>query len=320
MDPAMSTLGFGPVDDVVRLLMMVHDATGLPWWGAIALTTVAVRASLLPLVIVQQKTMGRLALAKPEFDRVQAVMKERPPVTDKERAEYAVQMQEVTTKHQIKMSRTFLPMLVQFPVFISFFWGIQECTSIFPSFHEGGLFWFKDLTVPDPTYVLPVLTSGLFLATIEMGGEMQTEQSKKMKNIMRAMAVAMVPLTAGMSAGIFTYFITSNTFSIFQVGAMKIPAVRSALGLLPLPGTPDLILKTGFIPVNITKPVTDITSSQPKPGMSAAAAAAESTTTSISVPAPTTTSPLSNSSSGRNVTSEGESENRERRKLRKNRR
>lgn len=34
---------------------------------------------------------------------------------------------------------------------------------------DGGLFWFPDLTVADPTYLLPVLTSLSFLATVEIG-------------------------------------------------------------------------------------------------------------------------------------------------------
>jgi hypothetical protein len=38
-----------------------------------------------------------------------------------------------------------------------------------PSLTEGGALWFTDLTLPDPHYVLPVLASLTFLATVELG-------------------------------------------------------------------------------------------------------------------------------------------------------
>lgn len=37
-----------------------------------------------------------------------------------------------------------------------------------PSFKDGGAFWFSDLTTADPLYMLPVLTSLTFLATVEV--------------------------------------------------------------------------------------------------------------------------------------------------------
>ena len=37
-----------------------------------------------------------------------------------------------------------------------------------PSFKVGGVLWFSDLTTADPMYVLPVLTSLTFLATVEV--------------------------------------------------------------------------------------------------------------------------------------------------------
>lgn len=37
-----------------------------------------------------------------------------------------------------------------------------------PSLKGGGLFWFTDLTTPDPLYILPVLTGLSFLATVEV--------------------------------------------------------------------------------------------------------------------------------------------------------
>ena len=70
---------------------------------------------------------------------------------------------------------------------------------------DGGVLWFTDLTVADPTYALPVLTSLTFLATVELGAAdgMQGQSAdmlKNLKNFMRGLAVVMVPFTASLPA------------------------------------------------------------------------------------------------------------------------
>ena len=70
---------------------------------------------------------------------------------------------------------------------------------------DGGALWFTDLTVADPTYALPILSSLTFLATVELGAAdgMQgqpPETLRKMKMAMRALAVIIVPVTMSMPA------------------------------------------------------------------------------------------------------------------------
>ena len=47
--------------------------------------------------------------------------------------------------------------------------AIREMASVpIESMKTGGMLWFSDLTVPDPYYVLPVLSCLSFMATIEV--------------------------------------------------------------------------------------------------------------------------------------------------------
>ena len=67
------------------------------------------------------------------------------------------------------------------------------------------MFWFTDLTIADPTYALPVLTSLSFLATVELGAAdgMQGQSAEmlgKMKMFMRGLSVIMVPFSASLPA------------------------------------------------------------------------------------------------------------------------
>ena len=114
-------------------------------------------------------------------------------------------------------------------MFISFYFGISTMVTTFPSFKTGGAFWFLDLTAPDTTYGLPLLTAGTMLITAELGGEVKTEQTERIKNIMRFSAIAVFPLTMGFSQGLFVYFLSSNLFTITQNLALRQPTIKEFL-------------------------------------------------------------------------------------------
>ncbi|XP_040259285.1 mitochondrial inner membrane protein OXA1 isoform X2 [Aegilops tauschii subsp. strangulata] len=92
-----------------------------------------------------------------------------------------------------------------------------------PSLKGGGIFWFTDLTTPDPLYILPVLTSLTFLATVELGNPYI---ASKMKMLHRGMGVMIVPFTMNFAKGFFFYWITANLFTLVYVIVMRRPTVR----------------------------------------------------------------------------------------------
>ena len=96
------------------------------------------------------------------------------------------------------------------------------------------------MSVADPQYILPVANSLMFVSLIEMGGESgtdvaQTEQQKLMKNVFRAMGIAMVPLTIHMPAGLFVYWCTNISISVVQNLTLKNESVRRAVGIPKIP-------------------------------------------------------------------------------------
>ncbi|CAH1443971.1 unnamed protein product [Lactuca virosa] len=57
---------------------------------------------------------------------------------------------------------TFTPLkglFIQGPVFVNFFLGIHNMVEKVPSFQNGGISWFIDLTTADTFYILPCLTA-----------------------------------------------------------------------------------------------------------------------------------------------------------------
>lgn len=58
-----------PVQGAEELLLGAHTATGLPWWGSILLTTVALRGSVtLPLAAYQHYILAKVRGAEPRVD------------------------------------------------------------------------------------------------------------------------------------------------------------------------------------------------------------------------------------------------------------
>jgi YidC/Oxa1 family membrane protein insertase len=140
----------------------------------------------------------------------------------------------VWKKYDANPFKSFGPIAVNAPIFISFYFAISKMAAGVPSFTTGGPSLFPDLSIADPTYALPILSSLTFLASVELGAVegMQTpSQSMNMKWFMRALAVAMVPLTASFPQGVFTYWITSNVFSVFQTSITRTKAFRRTMGI-----------------------------------------------------------------------------------------
>jgi len=234
---ALGLCNWTPVGAVQEFLELVSISTGLPWWGTIALATVVIRTALLPVVIKLQRNTTLLQRIKPEMDIISAKLKRAKEDND----HYAVQattyeMQTLLNKHGAKLGWMFAAPLLQAPVMISFFMALRKMSQLeaVPGFSTGGLWWFTDLNLADPTYILPVSAGLGFLAIFELGSENgggQQQMTRQMKMFFRLMSVGMVPFTASLPSSVFVYWTVSNLFSIFQILAFKNPAIRQRLNI-----------------------------------------------------------------------------------------
>ena len=226
------------------LLEFAHSTSGLPWWGAIALTTLAARTLMLPVVGKQMKNTAAMAAARPEMLALQQWFKDSQanPNFDVRTGtqEYQQRLAAVWSKHDCHPVKSMAPLILQAPLFIGFFSALRSLAEAgVPSLSHGGAAWFQDLTIADPTYGLPLISAGIFLLTVELNAAdgMQGQDPatmRKMKNFMRFLAVALVPLTASMPAGVFVYWATSNACSLGQSTLFKLPVTRRVFGLPPI--------------------------------------------------------------------------------------
>ena len=101
------------------------------------------------------------------------------------------------------------------------------------SMASGGIWWFTDLTIPDPYFILPIMTSLTMLATLELGvdGQRASSLTPQMRMLMRIMPLVMLPVTISFPSAMLCYWTTSNFVSLVQVGVLRIPGMRDRLGI-----------------------------------------------------------------------------------------
>jgi YidC/Oxa1 family membrane protein insertase len=224
---------------VMQLVEKIHIVADVPYWQAIILLTVALRWAVLPIAIKGMRDGAKMQILQPEMKAIQAEMQADPFATVKQK-EYEERMKGLFAKHQVTPFSMLLGPLAQMPIFLSMFFGIRQMGDYYDGFAAGGDYWFTNLALADSSMILPVVNSVMFLSLIELGGEQgqtanQTDQQKLMKNVFRAMGVAMVPLTMHMPSGLFVYWCTSSVISILQNVTLKNEALRRALDIPKVP-------------------------------------------------------------------------------------
>jgi len=90
---------------------------------------------------------------------------------------------------------------------------IRNHEETIPSFANGGLVWFTDLTVANPCFILPVLSACILVAAGEISSRNVNAGQRRM---VRLLPVVFTAFIARFPAGLFVYWVTSNTVTLVQ--------------------------------------------------------------------------------------------------------
>ena len=234
----------------------VHVALGTEWWISIVACTVLARLVLLPANVASFANAARLSQVKPVIEKVVARMNaEASAGNQAAAAAHQRQLQEIWRQHDCHPVKSFLPVLVQAPTFLSFFFALRHMCEHVPSFAEGGALWFTNMAVADPMYISPVLTSATFLLVTELGGpesaaNANNPNANTMRWALRGLSLAMVPMTASLPQGVFVYWVTTNILSLTIAQTMKVRAVKAALGIPEAAAAAGATVGAGAKPVS----------------------------------------------------------------------
>ncbi|PVH33337.1 hypothetical protein PAHAL_9G632000 [Panicum hallii] len=236
---AAAAESFPPVAALQYLLDAVRSFTGLNWWATIALTAVLIRLLTVPMLINREKSIMKLKDMRPEVEAINEEMRNSTdPRSKKVRRQ---KLRELFTRHGVTPFTPLKGLFIQGSIFMSVFFAISNMVEKVPSLKGGGAYWFTDLTTRDDLFILPVLTSISFFATVEINmqdGKEGNPVAKSMKEFFRFFGVILVPFTIGYPKAIFFYWVTSNLFSLVSGVVIRRPAIRLWLDLPPLKSQP----------------------------------------------------------------------------------
>jgi YidC/Oxa1 family membrane protein insertase len=209
---------FDPIVNVLgQVLLFFHEGPlGAPWWLSIALLTIVVRSILFPLTIKQVKSMRAMQDLRPEMEKIRAQYSNN-------RQKQQEEIMRLYQERKVNPLGGCLPILVQMPVFIGIFYVIREfggykigdrtVLPTQPTFHEGGILWFQNLSVADPTYLLPIISAVTMLAAMEITAKNIDPQQRW---LMRLLPLGITIFLINFPAGLFVYWITSNLVTLIQ--------------------------------------------------------------------------------------------------------
>lgn len=245
-DVAFEPSWWNLADQAVNGVYWMHELTGLHYAGSIFATTCALRFFILPLAVRAQRAASRMAHLQPELTLIKQRYEALGTPSQAEQKAFAEQMKALFARYEVKPFAALSGPLIQAPLFIGMFFGMKKMPDIFAEeMSTGGILWFTDLTVPDPTYVLPIICGLSFLTTIESGKDQMIDSNPQygpvMVNAFRAMAVVMIPVITTFPAAMLCYWVPNNLFTLMQSVTLRNDFVKKQLGIWdrpkPVPGS-----------------------------------------------------------------------------------
>lgn len=202
--------------NVIDLGWFSFIARGMSWllrtiygfignWGlAIILLTILVRVLLLPFVIPQFRNMAKQRALKPEIDEINELYKD-------DREKKGAAMMELWRKNKVNPLGGCLPVLLQMPIFFALY---QTLSTSIELYHAPFVWWWVDLSSPDPMYVLPIILGALMFMQQKLTPvQMDATQAKVM---LYAMPLMMTFFMLLLPAGLCLYMVTSSAIGITQ--------------------------------------------------------------------------------------------------------
>jgi YidC/Oxa1 family membrane protein insertase len=173
-------------------------------WGlAIILLTVVIKLIFFPLSAASYRSMAKMKLVTPRL------MKLREQHAD-DKAKMNQAMMELYKTEKINPLGGCLPILVQIPVFIALYWVLFESVEL----RDAPFYlWIRDLSAPDPWYVLPTLMMASMLVQTKMN---PTPPDPVQAKVMMIMPFAFGVMFYFFPSGLVLYWFVNNILSILQ--------------------------------------------------------------------------------------------------------
>lgn len=192
----------------------------IPNYGwAIVLITFLIKLILFPLTFKSQQSMTKMQELNPRMQAIRS--KYRPKLKDRQgRPNVEAQQQmnaEIMALYKsagVNPAAGCLPILLQLPIFFAFYKVLLTAVELR---NADWIIWIKDLSSPDPIYILPVLMT---LSSVLMQRIMPSAPDPMQRRIMQMMPIAFGVFALAFPSGLVLYWLTNNLLTIVQQMAL----------------------------------------------------------------------------------------------------
>jgi len=193
-------------------------------WAIVALTII-IKALFWPLTAISTRSMKRMQAIQPELQAIREKFKNEPTKLQQK-------TMECMKRNKVNPAAGCLPMLIQFPVFIGFFFMLRTAIEL----RGASFLWVCNLAAPDTLFTIPGLGWVPFLGVVGVGlpfnllpllmgctslwmahlTPVSPQMDPAQQKMMKYMPVFFVVFLYNYSSGLTLYWTAQNLLSVLQ--------------------------------------------------------------------------------------------------------
>ncbi|AGI27238.1 Membrane protein insertase YidC [Candidatus Portiera aleyrodidarum] len=170
------------------------------WGFSIIILTIVIKFILLPLSYISYKTIIKIRKLKPILYNIEKKYK-------KDKNKITEEIIKIYKKEKIHPLNSCLPIIIQTPIFISFYWTLTKSIELKNS---PFILWIQDLSLMDPYFILPIIM-GLSILL-----QQKINNKYKKNNILQILPILFTLFFLWFPSCLLIYWITNNIISIIQ--------------------------------------------------------------------------------------------------------
>jgi YidC/Oxa1 family membrane protein insertase len=184
------------------VLNKVHSVVG-NWGFAIILVTTLIKALFYKLTQASGRSMAKMREIQPRMKALQDRYKD-------DRQALSQAMMELYKREKVNPAAGCLPILIQMPFFLAFYWVLLESVEMRQA---PFMLWITDLSSRDPYFILPlIMGAAMFFQQKLNPAPADPVQAK----VMQIMPVMFTGFFAFFPSGLVLYWVTNTCLSIAQ--------------------------------------------------------------------------------------------------------
>jgi YidC/Oxa1 family membrane protein insertase len=184
------------------VLQKVHAFVG-NWGWSIIIGTILLKLLFYKLTETSGRSMAKMRTIAPRIKSIQERYKD-------DREQLAKQMMEIYKREKINPVAGCLPIVIQIPVFLAFYWVLLESVEMRQA---PFMLWIQDLSAKDPYFILPAIMGVAMYGQFKLNPAPPDPMQAK---VFAFMPLIMTVMMAWFPSGLVLYWITNTALSIAQ--------------------------------------------------------------------------------------------------------